>query len=73
MLNKLIQFIQNPMAALMKTRLNIPQDAQIQTPNDMIQYLLDSGQLTQDQYNRVNQTARQIENNPQIKQMLGIK
>lgn len=73
MLNKLIQFIQNPMATLMKTRLNIPQDAQIQTPNDMIQYLLDSGQLTQDQYNRVNQTARQIENNPQIKQMLGIK
>ena len=68
MMNNLKQFMQNPMQYILKSRLNIPQNFQGDT-NDMIQYLLNSGQLTQEQYNRVNQKARELQNNQQFMQM----
>lgn len=71
MLNNLMNFIKNPMTAMMRTKLKIPNN--IQSPNDMIQYLLDSGQITQDQVNMANQKAREIQDNPQFKQMFGVK
>ena len=63
-----MQFIQNPMQYILKSRLNIPQDFQGDA-NDMIQYLLNTGQLTQDQFNRVNKEAQRLKNNPQFMQM----
>lgn len=62
------QFIQNPMQYIIKSRLNIPQDFQ-GNANDMVQYLLNTGQLTQDQFNRVNKEAQRLQNNPQFMQM----
>lgn len=61
MMNRLLEFAKNPMQALVKSQLNIPQNVQTQSPNDIIQYLLDSGQLTQDQYNQINQKAKGIQ------------
>ena len=72
MLNNLMNFVKNPISALMKSKLDIPQNFQ-GNANDMIQYLLDSGQITQDQYNMANQKAREITDNPQFKQIFGIK
>ena len=72
MMSNIMQFFKNPMQYLMKSRLNIPQNFQGDA-NDMVQYLLNSGQLTQDQYNRVNQKARELENNPVLRQMFGDK
>lgn len=42
------QAMHNPMAVISK-RFNIPQN--ITSPQDMVQHLLDSGQVTQDQVN----------------------
>lgn len=56
------QFKQNPMA-LLGRRLNIPQG--IQSPQDIIQHLLNSGQVSQDQVNR----AMSMRNDPQIRNL----
>lgn len=44
------QFKQNPMQMLSK-RFNIPQDINVQDPNSIIQHLLNTGQITQEQVN----------------------
>lgn len=52
----------NPMA-IISQRFNIPQN--IQKPQDMVQHLLDSGQITQEQLNQTMQMSR----SPQFKKM----
>ena len=54
---------QNPMAVIQQ-RFNIPQN--IQKPQDIVQHLLDSGQINQQQLNN----AMQMRNNPQFKQFM---
>lgn len=56
------QFRQNPMAMLTQ-RYNIP--ANMNNPNEIIQYLLNTGQVSQEQVNN----AMQMRNNPMIQQM----
>lgn len=56
------QFRQNPMS-LLGRRFNIPQG--IQSPQDVVQYLLNSGQVSQDQVNQ----AMRMKNDPQIRNM----
>lgn len=59
-------FQQNPGAFL--SRLNIP--AQYQgNPSGAIQYLMDSGRITQQQYNQAKQMAGQLQNNPMFAQL----
>lgn len=55
------QFQQNPMA-LLRSRYNIPQN--LQDPNAIIQHLLNTGQVSQQQVNQ----AMQMRNNPAIQQ-----
>ena len=62
-LTMLNQFKKNPMAMLSQ-RFNIPQN--IQRPQDMVQHLLDSGQITQEQLNQTVQMSR----TPQFKQYM---
>ena len=57
------QFKQNPIGMLSQ-RFNIPQN--ITNPNDILQYLLNSGQVTQNQMNAVMQQV----NNPQFRNLL---
>lgn len=54
-------FRQNPMAMLSQ-RFNIPQN--LNNPNDIIQHLLNSGQISQAQVNN----AMNMRNNPMIQQ-----
>lgn len=61
-LNMLAQFRQNPLAIL-NQRFNIPQG--MSDPNAILQHLLNTNQVTQDQVNRV----MQMKDNPQIQQM----
>lgn len=63
MLNMLTQFKQNPMSVLSR-RFNIPQN--MNDPNEILQHLLNSGQVSQEQVNRV----MQMKNDPQIQQLL---
>lgn len=63
MLNMLTQFKQNPMAMLSQ-RFNIPQN--MNDPNQILQHLLNTNQVSQEQVNRV----MQMKNDPQIQQLL---
>lgn len=60
------QLKSNP-SMLLSSRFNIPQG--MNDPNQIIQHLLNTGQVSQDQVNR----AMQMKNNPMIKQLLNIK
>lgn len=58
------QLRQNPMQILSQ-RFNIPQNVNMNDPNSIIQHLLNTGQISQ---NQVNQ-AMGMRNNPMIQQL----
>lgn len=58
------QFIQNPMQMLSR-KYNIPQN--ISNPNDIVQHLLNTGQITQSQVNN----AMNMRNNPLVQRLMG--
>ena len=62
-INMIMQAKQNPMAVISQ-RFNIPQN--IQKPQDMVQHLLDSGQISQAQLNQTMQMSR----DPRFRQMM---
>jgi len=62
MLQMIAQFKQNPMQ-IVSSRYNIPQN--INQPQDIVQHLLNTGQVSQQQVN----TAMQMRNNPQIQNL----
>ena len=62
-LTTLNQFKQNPMAMLSR-KYNIPQD--MNDPNQILQHLLNSGQVTQEQVNRV----MQMKNDPPFQKLI---
>lgn len=50
---------QNPVQFLMQRKFNIPQDI-TNDPNAIIQHLMRTGQVSQQQYNRAMQMAKQF-------------
>lgn len=60
------QLRQNPMQILNK-RFNIPQNVNMSNPDDILQYLMNSGQVTQNQINNV----MQMRDNPMIRKLMG--
>lgn len=50
---------QNPMQFLMQKKFNVPQDI-ANDPNAIIQHLMNSGQVSQQQYNKAMQMAKQF-------------
>lgn len=61
-LDMLMQFRQNPIGVLSQ-KFNIPQG--MNDPNAILQHLLNTNQVSQDQVNRV----MQMRNNPQVQQL----
>ena len=55
--NMVSQAMQNPMAVISK-RFNIPQG--INTPQDMVQHLLDTRQISQEQLNAAMKNSTQM-------------
>lgn len=49
----------NPIQFLMQRKFNVPQNI-ASDPNAIIQHLMNTGQVTQAQYNRAEQMARQF-------------
>jgi len=49
----------NPMQFLMQRKFNVPQNLQ-NDPNAIVQHLLNSGQITQQQYDRAKAMAGQF-------------
>jgi hypothetical protein len=52
------QLRQNPVQMLRQAGLNVPDN--LTSPNDIIQHLMNSGQVSQDSYNRARQMAAQF-------------
>lgn len=62
-------FMNNPTAFIMQRKLNIPQQY-MNNPNDAIQYLMNTGKLTQEQYNWAVNQAKQMQNSPEFQQFI---
>ena len=59
-------FMQNP-AQMLSQKLGI----QGNDPSQMIQQLMNSGKMSQNDYNQLNNIAKQIQQNPSFMQMFG--
>ena len=57
------QLRQNP-AQMLAQRFNLPQNMNLNNPNEILQYLLNSGQISQNQVNQAN-AMRQMFNKKQ--------
>lgn len=55
------QFMQNPMQVLMSKRLNIPQNL-ANNPEAMVQHLMNTGQMSQDTYNKLDSLRKKMIN-----------
>lgn len=58
-LQMLNQIKQNPMSFILQQGLNIPQDI-VNNPNKIIQHLMNTGQVSQEQYDNALKMAQQI-------------
>ena len=58
-LGMLQQFKQNPMQMLLQRRLNVPQNM-MSDPNAIMQHLLQTGQINQQQVNQAYQMAQRF-------------
>lgn len=67
LLNQLNSLKANPMQYLMQSKFNIPSN--LSNPNDIIQHLLNTGQISQNQLNAV----QGMRNNPMIQQLINGK
>ena len=64
-MNQFNQFMRNPMQVLSQRIPGMPMG--MNDPNQIIQSLMNSGRMSQEQYNYFNQIAKQIQNNPQFR------
>ena len=62
----LLQRLRTNPAEILSMRFNIPQNVNMRNPNDIIQYLLNTRQVTQTQVNEV----MGLRNNPMIQQLM---
>jgi hypothetical protein len=53
------QFKSNPMSFLLQRNVNIPQQY-LNNPEEAVKYLMNNGQMSQEQYNRINQIAQSL-------------
>lgn len=60
MLSMLQQLKANPLQFLIQRRMNIPQNMPMNDPNSIMNYLLQSGQVSQQQINAAYQMAQQF-------------
>ena len=61
LIQKFNQFRQNPLSALMSTGIQFPDNIQ-GNPEAMVNYLRNSGQMSEDQFNQYSQLAGQFQN-----------
>lgn len=55
------QLKQNPMQFLMQKGFNVPQEIS-NDPNQIIQYLMNNGKVSQEKYNQVMQRVQSLQN-----------
>ena len=65
-----MQFMQNPAAFFQVRGMQMPPQSALRSPQDMIQYMMNTGGISQQQYNNAAAQAKQLQSNPQFMQML---
>lgn len=70
LLNLYTQFKQNPTQFL--SQINVPNEY-MNDPQGAIQYLMNNGKITQDQFNAANNQLKQLQNNPMFSQLFNKK
>ena len=65
-----MQFIQNPGAFFRQRGMQTPPQEALQSPQGLIQYMLNSGGISQQQYNQAATQSKQLQQNPQFMQMM---
>lgn len=65
MMNAYQRLKSNP-REMLASRFNIPDNVNVNNPNDILQHLLNTGQVSQDQVNKM----MMMRNNPMIQKML---
>lgn len=70
MMQAFMSFMQNPAAFFQSRGLQIPPQSALNSPADLIQYMMNSGGISQQQYNDAAMQAKQLQTNPQFMQML---
>ena len=68
-LNEFQSFMSNPIQFMAQRKLNIPQQY-LNDPNGAIQYLMNSGRITQDQYNKAVNMSNQLQKDTNFMKML---
>ena len=70
MMQAFMNFMQNPGAFFQARGMQLPPQSALQSPQNMIQYMMNSGGISRQQYDNAAQQARQLQNNPQFMQMI---
>lgn len=70
MMQAFMQFVQNPAAFFQQRGMQMPPQSALQSPQGMIEYLMNSGGVSQQQYNQAAAQAKQAQQNPQFMQMM---
>ena len=65
-----MQFVQNPTAFFQQRGMQPPPTEVLRSPQDLIQYMMNTGGVSQEQYNNAAAQAKQLQNNPQFMQMM---
>ena len=65
-----MSFMQNPAAYFQQRGMQVPPQNALNSPADMIQYMMNTGGISQQQYNNAAMQAKQLQTNPQFMQML---
>ena len=65
-----MRFVQNPAAFFQQKGMQVPPQSALQSPQGLIQYMMNSGGISQEQYNNAAAQAKQLQNNPQFMQMM---
>ena len=65
-----MQFMNNPAAFFQSRGMQMPPQSALQSPQNLIQYMMNSGGISQQQYNNAAMQARQLQTNPQFMQMI---
>ena len=62
LMQKFNQFRQNPVGAIMQMGFNVPPHLQ-NNPQGTVNYLRNSGQMSEEQFNQLSQMAQMFQNN----------
>lgn len=66
-------FMRNPIQFFAQRRMNLPQGVDVTNPQQarqIIQNLMNNGQMSQQQFNQLQNMAKQLQNNPMFKNLI---